>query len=175
MKKASIIGLGNILKGDLGVACFLVDALCQEPLGDSVEPSYLGEDSLCAGVSVCGARFAIIVQAVNMGGPPGRIYCWDKCAFEQNFHWFAGQDLSMRSLARGFARAALSEIFPSDLMFLWIEPKVTEGIGISPEMHKALRKTIKIIKENLFQRGFLSESALRLSSIHQLEVFCSTV
>ncbi len=175
VKKASIIGLGNIFKGDLGVPCYVVDALCQEPLGDSVELCYLGEDPFCAGVSVCGTEFAIIVQAINMGGPPGRIYCWDKCAFEQNFHWFANQDLSIRSLARGFARAALSEIFPSDLMFLWIEPKVAEGIGISPEMRKALRKAVKIIKENLFQRGFLPESVFRLSSIHKLEVLCSTI
>jgi hydrogenase maturation protease len=175
VKKASIIGLGNIFKGDVGVACYVVDALWQEPLGDSVELSYLGEDSFCAGVSVCGTEFAIVVQAVNMGGPPGRICCWDKCAFERNFHWFADQDLSMISLARGFARAALSEIFPYDLMFLWIEPKVVEGIGISPEMRKALRKAVKIIKDNLFQRGFLPESAYKLSSIHQLEVLCSTV
>ncbi len=60
-------------------------------------------------------------------------------------------------------------------MFLWIEPKVAEGIGISPEMRKALRKAVKIIKNNLFQRGFLPESVYRLSSIHQLEVLCSTV
>ena len=91
MKKASIIGLGNIFKGDLGVACYVVDALRQEPLGDAVELSYLGENSFYAGPFVCGTEFAIVVQAINMGGPPGRIHCWDKCAFEQNFHWFAGQ------------------------------------------------------------------------------------
>ena len=79
MKKASIIGLGNIFKGDLGIACYVVDALQQEPLGDFVELSYLGEASFYAGPFVCGTEFAIVVQAVNIGGPPGRIYCSDKC------------------------------------------------------------------------------------------------
>ncbi len=112
VKKASIIGLGNIFKGDLGIACYVVDALQQEPLGDFVELSYLGEASFYAGPFVCGTEFAIVVQAVNMGGPPGRIYCWDKCAFEQNFNWLADQDLSVRSLARGLLELRLAKSFP---------------------------------------------------------------
>jgi len=41
--KVSIVGFGNILKGDLGIGCYVVDALCQEPLGDAVELTYLAE------------------------------------------------------------------------------------------------------------------------------------
>jgi len=58
---------------------------------------------------------------------------------------------------------------------LWIEPKVTEGFGISPQMHKAIRRTIKIIKQNLFQRAFLPEMVSNLSFIHQLAVLQITL
>jgi hydrogenase maturation protease len=174
VKKASIIGLGNIVCGDIGAGCYIVDILQQEPLGESVEVSYLAEAAFYAGTLMCGTDFGVVVQAVNMGGPPGKIYCWDKSTFEQNFDLLAARCASMKSLAKGIARAVLSEIFPSDLMFVWIEPKVTEGILISPEMRKALRKAVHLIKDNLFQRGFMDESAFRLLSIYRLEVLCST-
>ena len=175
VKKASVIGLGSIAHGDLGGGCYLIDALLQEPLGEAVEVSYLAEASFYAGAIMCGAEFGIIVQAVSMGGPPGKIWCWDKITFEQNFNWLCDQCWTMSYLVDGFARAGLSGIFPDDLMFLWIEPKVADGIGISPEMSKALRKTIKMIKGSLFRKGFLPESAFRLSSIHHLEVLGATV
>ena len=41
MKKASIIGLGDILKGDLGVGCYIIEALEQERLGDLIHLAYL--------------------------------------------------------------------------------------------------------------------------------------
>lgn len=175
MKKAAVIGLGNITLGDLGAGCYVVDALLQEPLGEYVDATYLAEASFYAGAFICGSEFAVIVQAVCLGGTPGSIYCWDNPTFQRNFHWFADQSLSIRSLGGGFARAGLSEIFPDDLMFLWIEPAVTEGVAISSQMRSAIRKAINLIKKTLFQRGFLPESALELSSIHHLEILDATV
>lgn len=44
MKKASIIGLGNILKGYHGIGCYILEAFAQERLGESVHLAYLGDD-----------------------------------------------------------------------------------------------------------------------------------
>lgn len=174
VKKASVVGLGNIVCGDMGAGCYIIDILQQEPLGEFVEISYLAEAASYAGAFMCGTEFGIVVQAVGMGDPPGKIRCWDKSTFERNLDWLATQCISMGPLANGFARASLSEIFPSDLMFLWIEPKETDGIVISPEVRKSLIKAVNIIKDNLFRRGFLDESAHRLSCIHQLKLLSST-
>ncbi len=34
------MGFGDTFKGDLGMGCYLIDALCQEPLGETVELSF---------------------------------------------------------------------------------------------------------------------------------------
>ncbi len=56
-----------------------------------------------------------------------------------------------------------------------MEPDLTEGFGMSPMMHRVLRKAVHIIKEHLFRRGLLPETDYRLASIHQLEVLRTTV
>jgi len=66
MKKASIIGLGDILKGDLGVGCYIIDALEQEQLDDSIHLAYLADDPRYAGGLLYEADFAVIVAAVSM-------------------------------------------------------------------------------------------------------------
>jgi hydrogenase maturation protease len=175
VKNISIVGFGNIFKGDLGIGCYLMDALCQEPLGDTVELSYLGENLHYAGAYICDMDFAVIAGGLCMGGCTGNIHCWDKRTFQHNISWLVEKSDSMRLLAQALARMELSMLFPEDILFLWIEPGLTEGFGMSSEMRKALRKTVHIIKENLFRRGFLPETAYRLSSIYQLEVLGTTV
>lgn len=175
MRNASIVGFGNILKGDLGIGCYLMDALCQEPLGDAVELSYVGENLHCTGAYVCDREFAAIVGGLSLGGSGGNLHCWDKETFRVNSPWLAGQSEAIRLLAEVLARAELSPFAPKELLFLWIEPTLTEGVGMSSEMRKALRRTVHFIKEQLFLRGFLPETAFRLSSIHQLEVLSTTV
>ncbi len=175
MKQAAVIGLGSITRGDLGAGCHVIDALSQEPLGECVELLYLAEASFYAGAFMCGVEFAVIVQGVSLGGIPGTIHCWDKSTFQRNYHWFADQSLSMKSLGGGFARAALSEMFPDDLMFLWIEPAMVEGLGISEHMRGAVREAIGLIKKALCQRGFIPERVLKLSSIHNLGILQVTI
>ncbi len=169
-KSVSIIGLGNIMKGDFGVGCYVVDALNQEPLGDSIDVSYLAEDSFYVDAYFYGMKFGIVVQAVDFGGQAGSIYCWDKRVFERNAAWFAEKSPSQTMLARALTRAELIEEFPDDLLFVWIEPRLTEGFGISPEMHKAIRKAVRIIKTSLFERNLLPEMVFSLSIIHQLKI-----
>lgn len=175
MKDVSIVGLGNIMKGDFGIGCYVVHALNQEPLGDAIDVSYLAEGYSYLNAYFYEAKFGIIVQAANLGGQPGSVYCWDKSAFLRNAEWFADEYPPFILFARVFGRAELIHRFPEDLLFLWIEPKVTEGFGISPQMHKAIRRAIQIIKRNLFERAFLPEMVSNLSFIHQLGVLQITL
>lgn len=52
MKRVAIVGLGNILHGDLGIGCYIVEALAQEMLDDCIELFYLGEECVCAGAYI---------------------------------------------------------------------------------------------------------------------------
>ena len=142
--------------------------------GRSVELSYLGENLHYAGPYICDMDFAVIVGGLCMGGCIGNIHCWDKRTFQHNTSWLVEKSDSMRLLAQALARLELCMLFPEDILFLWIEPGLTDGFGMSSGMRKALRKTVHIIKENLFRRGFLPETAYRLSSIYQLEVLGTT-
>lgn len=175
MKKVSIVGFGNILKGDLGIGCYLIDALGQEPLGDTIELSYVGENLHYTGAYLWDMDFTVVVGGLDVGGRAGMIHCWDMETFTDNSFWITENCVWMRLLARTLAGMKLSSFFPADFMLLLIEPGLTEGFGMSQAVRKALRKTVHIIKENLYQRGFLPETAYQLASIYQLEVLCTTI
>jgi len=171
----SIVGFGDIFKGDLGIGCYLIDVLCQEPLGEAVELAYVGENLHYTGAYLCEMDFAVIAGGLDMGGGAGMIHCWDMPTFEHNAFWLGENSVSMRLLARTLTGMRLSGFLPADLLLLLMEPDLTEGFGMSPMMHKVLRKAVHIIKEHLFRRGLLPETAYRLASIHQLEALCTTV
>lgn len=166
--RASIIGLGNILKGDFGIGCYVLDALGQEPLGDAVEMVYLAENSSYIEAYMQGTDFSAIVQALSLGGAPGNIHCWDVARFQQNRAWLSETTPIVTRIAQALSRREFLEGSCGDILFLWIEPATTEGFGVSPEVQTAMRKAIRIVKQNLFARGFLAEKAYQLSYIHQL-------
>ena len=166
--RASIIGLGNILRGDLGIGCYVLDALGQEPLGDAVEMVYLAENSTYIEAYMQGTDFSVIVHALPLGGTPGSVHCWDAARFQRNLAWLSGTSSLAPRLARALSRRELVEGSCGDILFLWIEPAMTEGFGVSPEVQAAMRKAIRIVKQNLFTRGFLAETTFQLSFIHEL-------
>jgi hydrogenase maturation protease len=127
VRKISIIGFGNIFNGDLGIGCYVIDALCQEPLGESVELCYLGEDLHHAGAFVSGMEFAVIVGGLSVEGCAGSVHCWDKKTFQQNCLWLIEKSESMRLLAQSLTMAEFSGCFPHDLLFLWIASNLPES------------------------------------------------
>lgn len=170
VKKASIIGLGNVCEGDFGIGCYIVDALWQECLGEAIDLAYLGHDPRDADLWLYKIDFAVIVGAVCLGGPAGHIYCWDRETFQRNIGWFAFTSHSIESLVNALARAEIAGGLPGDMLFLWLEAKEVSGLGISKELRKALRKAAQIIKQHLFERRFLPETTLRISPIYRLDL-----
>ena len=63
MKSAIVIGLGDICRDDYGAGCYAVDAHLQEPLGEQVESLFFAEVAFYAGACMCGADFAVLIQA----------------------------------------------------------------------------------------------------------------
>lgn len=170
MKKASIIGLGDILKGDRGIGCYILEALAQERLDESVHLAYLGDDPRYAAALLYKADFAIVVSAFNLGEPSGSIHYWSYEVLQQNVGWIINESVSIKLLINVLAKTEMAGGFPKELSFLWIESQVMEGFEISAAVRKAIWKAVRIIKKNLSERGFLPEGALGVSPIYRLEL-----
>jgi len=170
MNSASVIGLGNILCGDLGAGCHLIDALCQEELGNDIELIFLGRDARYAGAFMMEKEFAVVVKAVSLGGVPGNICCWNLESFQRNLPWFCELAECAGAFARSLHWARFAGCFPREVLFVWIEPKITEGLGISEEVRRAIRKVIRLIKTALADRGLLADKASTLPRIHYLDL-----
>ena len=169
MKSGLIIGLGNILNGDEGFGCCVLEALSNESLGTSVQLSYLGDDPRSAGGLIYGADLMIVVGTLKLGEPAGRLYAWSYPVFRQHIACMANEYQRIRLLIEALSRAELAGSLPKDFLFLWIEPRLTEGFGMSVQARKALWKTTRAIKQKLFENNLLPEIALTVSRIYRLE------
>lgn len=123
MKNALIISLGDVLNGDEGIGCYILEALAREPVKASVRLLYLGDDPRWAGGSIYAADMVIIVGAFHLGGPAGRMHTWSYKVFRQHMAWMADEYQLIRFLVQALSRADLSGGLPKDLSFLWIEPR----------------------------------------------------
>lgn len=166
--KVSIIGLGNILDGDLGVACQVLETLYSEPFEDSVNIMYAGDDPRYVDGWICDADLLIIVSAFYLGGPPGRLNKWNYNVFRQHLPWLTAEYVPIRLLVEAIARAELADGLPKEFLFVWIEPQSTQGYGLSIPVQKAARKATMLIKQELFKRSCLPEKALRIKNIFGL-------
>lgn len=81
----------------------------------------------------------------------------------------------MRILDRALSWAEFAGGLPSELMFLWLQPRCTEGLCLSKEGRKALRGAVGIIKRMLSERGFLPANIPHLARIYHLDVLHTAV
>lgn len=175
LKTASVVGVGDVFKGDLGLACYVLEALGREIMRSRVTLSYLAEDSMQADACIYGTDLAIIVQAIPLGLLPGRVTSRNHKRFLESISYLREQHHTLAQLELALNRTAMAGGLPEDILFVWIEPVRTEGVGLSREGKKALRTAVRMIKEKLFRRGFIDESSLRISAICRLPIADSVV
>ena len=135
-KKGLIIGLSNVSDGDFGVGCYILEALGRGSLGDRVELAYLGDDPRCAAGLMYGMDFVIVVSAFSLGGPAGKVYIWPYRVFKQHLSWIVAKHRVIRWLVQALATAELGRGFPRKILFIWIEPRITEGLGCARKCEK---------------------------------------
>lgn len=122
MKNAVIVGFGDVLHGDLGAGCYVLDALTQTLLGSPVELVYLANGYICATTAVFQKDLCIFVEALDLGCTPGTVQCWSFDAFLQNLSCLAACHGSMQVLTEALARAELAGGQPQKTMFVWLQP-----------------------------------------------------
>ena len=144
-----ILGLGNPLLGDEGIGVQVVEELkgLELPGGVTVVEGGTAGPGLIGLME--GYRRVIIVDAADMGHPPGRVVRFTP--WEAQFKT-AEAPLSLHQIGLGevLALAEALEVAPAELVIIGIQPgRVEVGVGLSPEVEEAIPQIIRLILDEL--------------------------
>ncbi|WP_022666015.1 hypothetical protein [Desulfospira joergensenii] len=142
MKKIMIMGLGDVLKGDMGAGCAVLEKMAETVSGKDVDFAYLGCDTRFAAGYLLGVDLAVITGALDLSGRPGTLHIWDQAVFDRNLEWMAKCFPEIRGVALALAQTKLAEGFPGRLVFIWINPLHTETYGISNLVQGAVTRAV---------------------------------
>jgi len=174
MKKAVVIGLGEVTWGDRGAGSYVIEALGQEQLGFAVELADLGSRIFDLEVHLYQRDYAILVQAVTRGYPGGYVSQTAYRKPERLWWEFPGNE--MRPVLRRLHLAERLGVIPPEMTFIIIEPQmVNQVLGVSKEVRLAIRKAVQLVKRNLEQRGFLPSSPVIPLRRYRLDLLRTTV
>ena len=172
MKKVVILGLGDVLQGDRGAACYALESVASETAGRSVHISYLGDNPSFAGGLLYKADLAIIVGTLRLSGVPGGLHVWNGSVFKQHADWMAVEDPVVHRLLSALARADLAGGAPEKLVFIWIEPQIMQGYKISRPVRRAIGMAVRRIRKELLVLGWEEMQRYRESVNDPPEVVC---
>jgi hydrogenase maturation protease len=153
MKRVLILGLGNPLLGDEGIGVRVIEELKGLELPDGVAVVEGGTAGLGLIGLMEGYQRVIIVDAADMGHPPGRIVRF--IPSEAQFKT-AEAPLSLHQIGLGevLALAKALEVAPAELVIIGIQPGLLEGgAGLSPEVEEAIPQIIRTILDELDNSG----------------------
>jgi hydrogenase maturation protease len=148
-----ILGLGNPLLGDEGIGVRVVEELKGLELPDGVTVVEGGTSGLGIIGLMEGYQRVIIVDAADMGHPPGRVVRFTP--LEAQFKT-AEAPLSLHQIGLGevLALAEALEVAPAELVIIGIQPsRIEGGVGLSPEVEGAIPQIIRIILDELDATG----------------------
>jgi len=149
MERILILGLGNPLLGDEGIGVWVVEELKGLELPDGVVVVEGGTTGLGLIGLMEGYERVIIVDAADMGHPPGRVVRFTPLEVQLKT---AEAPLSLHQigLEEVLALAEALEVAPAELVIIGIQPSQVEvGAGLSPEVERAIPQIIRIILDEL--------------------------
>jgi len=149
VKRILILGLGNPLLGDEGIGVRVVEELKGLELPDGVVVVEGGTTGLGLIGLMEGYERVIIVDAADMGHPPGRVVRFTPLEVQLKT---AEAPLSLHQigLEEVLALAEALEVAPAELVIIGIQPSQVEvGAGLSPEVERAIPQIIRIILDEL--------------------------
>jgi hydrogenase maturation protease len=153
VKHVLILGLGNPLLGDEGIGVRVVEELKGLKLPDGVTVVEGGTAGLGLIGLMEGYQRVLIVDAADMGHPPGRVVRFTP--LEAQFKT-AEAPLSLHQIGLGevLALAEALEVAPAELVIIGIQPsRIEGGVGLSPEVQGAIPQIIRIILDELDATG----------------------
>ncbi len=155
IKKAPfiIVGVGNILCSDEGVGVHIVNKLKDMDLPDYVEIFDCGTNGIAVLEALDGAEKGLIIDAVSMNGPPGKIYRFtidDILEIEDNL--FKLVSLHQFDLVSTLKVAQITDVYkiPKDIAIIGIEGKSFKfSLELSEDIKKVVPDVIKMILDEI--------------------------
>ena len=142
MKHTLILGLGNPLLGDEGIGVRVVEVVQGLQLPDGVEAVEGGTAGLGLVGLMEGYQRVIIVDAADMGHPPGHVVRFTPS--EVHFKT-AETPLSLHQIGLGevLALAEALEVAPDELVIIGVQPgRIEGGVGLSPNTRERILVTL---------------------------------
>lgn len=149
MRRTLILGLGNPLLGDEGIGGRVIGELRGLELPAGVELADGGTAGLGLIGLMEGYQRVIIVDAADMGQPPGHVVRFTPS--EVQFKT-AEAPLSLHQIGLGEALAVAEalEMAPAELIIIGVQPSRLEmGVGLSPEVEGAIPQIVRMVLDEL--------------------------
>ncbi len=157
MKDASqiiaIVGVGNILCSDEGVGIYVVNRLRELELPGYVELYDCGTSGIAVLEALDGCKKGVIIDAVSMGGAPGRVYKFslnEVLSVEDNL--FRMVSLHQFDLVSTLKLASYTDVYrlPDDIVIIGIEGKdYSFNIGLSKEVEEAIPLVVEMVLKEI--------------------------
>lgn len=149
VKRVLVLGLGNPLLGDEGIGVRVVEVLKRQVLPPGVAVTEGGTTGLGLIGLMEGYERVVIVDAADMGYPPGRVIRFTPAEVQFKA---AGAPLSLHQVGLGeaLALAEALEIAPAELVIIGVQPgRIEVGAGLSPEVENAIPQIIRAVLDEL--------------------------
>jgi len=148
-----ILGLGNPLLGDEGIGVRVAEELQGLELPDGVTVVEGGTAGLGLIGLMEGYQKVIIVDAADMGHPPGCVVRFTPLEAQLKT---VEAPLSLHQIGLGevLTLAEALEVAPAERIIIGVQPSQVEmGAGLSPEVERAIPKIIRTILSELDATG----------------------
>lgn len=145
--RALIVCIGNELVADDGVGCAVYEQLRERVLPDHVRVAFLGLGGLDLLEEIAGEELLIVVDGVQLGGPPGMIHClgWDQLPAMQP-RPVSGHGIGIRE-AIVVGKTLYPERVPEKIYLIGIEGSCFNqlGVGLSDEVARAVPEAVDVV------------------------------
>ncbi len=148
-----IVGVGNILCSDEGIGVHIINRLKEMDLPDYVGIYDCGTNGIAVLEALDGCKKGIIIDAVSMGGPPGKIYRFtvdDILQMEDNL--FKLVSLHQFDLISTLKVAQITDVYhlPKDIVIIGIEGKSFDfSLELTDEVANVIPNVIRIVMEEI--------------------------
>lgn len=147
--KVLILGLGNPLLGDEGIGVRVVEELKKLELPNGMSVAEGGTRGLGLISLMEGYPRVILVDAADMGHPPGRVVRFTPS--DVVFKTVEGP-LSLHQVGLGevLALARALEVAPAEVVIIGVQPgRIEVGAELSPEVQGAVPQIIRMILDEV--------------------------
>lgn len=155
-QKVAVIGIGNIALQDDGVGPYVIEALTQEEWPPGIELVDLGAAVYDLDTFLYQKDYVVLIQALRRGFSPGHVFCLgheELCRISREACCTCVPTFRMLSLANRLG------FLPGEVNLIGIEPrKVCPGLGLSRELHPAVRRVVNLVKRKLRRYGHIPEA-----------------